>query len=239
MKMLVDGKGRRYLVEGDEYHTTQGVVRLSEAKGPRVKSHLGYEFSILNPRMVDLCEKLPRAGSVILRKDFGAIIANTGLGTGDIVVDAGTGSGSMTLIMANIVRPTGKVYTYEMREKHAEIAKSNIEKAGLSEYVELKLKDIRSGIDEREVDVITLDLPDPWNVAQSAYEALKDGGFVATYTPYVEQTKRSFDGLRAAGFKEVRSLEIIERELEIKEFGCRPRTKMLGHTAYLTIARKS
>ncbi len=238
MKLLIDEKGRRYLVEGDEYHTSHGVVKLSDAKASRVKSHLGHEFSVLNPRIVDLCARLPRAGSIILNKDVGAIIANTGIGSGDIVVEAGTGSGSLTMFLANIVRPKGKVYTYEIRETHAAIARKNIEKAGLSDYVELKLKDIKEGIEERNVDVVTLDLPDPWLVAESAYEALKDGGFIVTYTPYVEQTKRTSDGLRSAGFKEVRSLEVIERKLEVSEVGCRPGTRMMGHTAYLTIGRK-
>ncbi|MFQ5814997.1 MAG: tRNA (adenine-N1)-methyltransferase [Candidatus Hydrothermarchaeaceae archaeon] len=238
MKLLIDEKGRKHLVETDEYHTTYGVVKLSDAKDSKVKSHLGHEFSVLSPRVLDLYEKLPRAGSIILSKDIGAIIAYTGLGAGDIVVDAGTGTGGLAIVMANIVRPTGKVYTYEIREKHAAIARRNIEKAALSEYVEMKLVDIRDGIQERDVDVVTLDLPDPWNVAETAHRCLKNGGFIVTYTPYVEQTKRSSDELCSVGFKDVRSLEVLVRELEIKEVGSRPRTRMPGHTAYLTIGRK-
>ncbi|MEE9594822.1 MAG: tRNA (adenine-N1)-methyltransferase [Candidatus Hydrothermarchaeales archaeon] len=238
MKLLIDEKGRKHLVEGEEYHTTHGVVKLSEAKGSKVKSHLGHEFSVLDPRIVDLYERLPRAGSIILNKDIGAIIAYTGLGSGDIVVDAGTGTGGLTMIMANIVRPSGKVYTYEIREKHLSIAKKNIERAGLSDHVDLKLVDIRDGIQEKDVDLVTLDLPDPWNVAETAHKSLKDGGFIVTYTPYVEQTKRASDGLHSAGFKDLRSMEVLVRELEVKEVGCRPKTRMLGHTAYLTIGRK-
>lgn len=238
MKLLVDEKGRKHLVDGDEYHTAYGVVKLTETKDLRVKSHLGHEFSVLEPRMLDLYEKLPRAGSIVLKKDIGAIIAYTGLGSGDIVVDAGTGTGGLVMFMANIVRPTGRVYTYEIREKHAAIARKNIERAGLSDYVEIKLMDIREGIHESDVDLVTLDLPDPWNVTESAYESLKKGGFIVTYTPYVEQTKRAWDGMHSAGFKDIHSMEILVRELEVKKVGCRPRTRMLGHTAYLTIGRK-
>jgi len=238
VKLLIDMKGKKHLVDGDEFHTAHGVVKLSDAKGSQVKSHLGHEFSVLDPRIVDLYQKLPRAGSIILSKDVGAIIAHTGLGSGDIVVDAGVGTGGLSMMMANIVRPKGKVYSYEIRENHAAIAKENFKQAGLSKYVKINLADIREGIKEKDIDVVTLDLPDPWLVAETAFKALKPGGFITTYTPYVEQTKRASDGLRSAGFQDVRSMEIISRELEVKDVGCRPKTRMLGHTAYLTIGRK-
>ncbi len=238
MKLLIDCKGRKYLVEGEEMHTNMGIVKFADTKNGKVKSHLGHEFSVLEPRIVDLYEKMPRAGSIILKKDLGAILAYTGLGTGDVVVDAGVGTGAIAIYLANIVRPTGKVYTYEIREKHAEIAKKNIARADLEEFVEVKLMDIREGIEEKEVDVVTLDLPEPWSVAASAYSALKHGGFIAAYTPYVEQTRRATESFKDIGFRDLKVLELLERGLEIKEVGCRPKTRMLGHTAYLTFARK-
>ncbi len=238
MKLLVDPKGRKYLVEGEEFHTKFGIVKISGAEDGRVKSHLGHEFSLLEPKLVDLYEKMPRAGSIVLKKDLGAILAFTGVGTGDVVVDAGAGSGAMALYLANIVRPTGKVYSYEIREEHAKIAQGNLSRAGLAAFAEIKLKDIREGIDEKNVDVVTLDLPDPWSVAEHAYAALKRGGFIASYTPYVEQTRKSAEAFKGAGFMDVKSIEILERELEVKDVGCRPKTRMMGHTAYLTFGRK-
>ncbi len=238
MKLLIDPKGRKYLVDAEEFHTRYGIVRISEAMDGRVKSHLGHEFSLLEPKLVDLYEKMPRAGSIVLKKDLGTILAYTGVGTGDIVVDAGAGSGALALYLANLVRPTGKVYSYEIREEHARIAGENLARAGLAAFAEIKLKDIREGIDEKDVDLVTLDLPDPWNVAGHAYAALKRGGFMVSYTPYVEQTRKAAEALKAAGFMDVKSLEILERELEIKDVGCRPKTRTIGHTAYLTFGRK-
>ena len=238
MKLLIDKKGRKHLVDGEKFQTDLGVVNLKNATGQVVKSHLGHEFYVLNPRIVDIYEKMPRSGSFILKKDLGLILAYTGIGSGDIVVDAGTGSAALALFLANIVKPSGRVYTYEVNEKFAEIARKNIEKAGLSEYIELKVKDVANGIDEKEVDLITLDLEEPWRVFTHAKNALKQGGFIAIYTPYIEHAKRAVKALRKESFKGIKTLELLERELEFKEKGTRPKTRMLGHTAYITFARK-
>jgi tRNA (adenine57-N1/adenine58-N1)-methyltransferase len=237
MKLLIDRRGNKRLCDGDVVHTDLGVVDLSQAVDGRVKSHLGHEFFVLEPRVLDIYEKMPRVGSLILKKDLGAIIANTGVGTGDVVVDAGTGSGGTAIMLGWLVMPTGKVYTYEKREKHASAARKNIALAGLRDYVEVKLQDIEEGIDENP-NVITLDLPEPWKIARNAYEVLKRGGYIAVYSPYIEQARRGHQALKEAGFREVRTVEILEREIEVKAVGTRPRTRMLGHTAYLTFARK-
>jgi tRNA (adenine57-N1/adenine58-N1)-methyltransferase len=236
LKLLIDCKGRKYLTEKKELHTGLGVVKVVDEE--RVKSHLGHEFAVLDPRLVDLYEKLPRAGSVLLKKDLGFILAYTGVGTGDVVVDAGTGSGALAMFLANIVRPSGKVYTYEIREEFAEIARNNFEKAGLQEFIEIKCKDITKGIDEENVDLITLDLPEPWKVVPHAYVALKRGGFLMAYSPYVEQVKKTVKALTEGSFKAVKTFEIFEREIEVSKKGVRPKTRMYGHTAYLTFARK-
>ena len=237
MKLLIDKKGRKHLVEEAKLHTDLGVVDLKNS-GEFVKSHLGHEFYVLNPRVVDIYEKMPRSGSFILKKDLGVILSYTGIGSGDVVVDAGTGSGALALFLANIVKPNGRVYTYEINEKFAETAKKNIEKAGLQEYIELKIKDITEGIDEKNVDFVALDLEEPWKVVPHAKNALKHGGFISIYTPYIEHAKKSAEALRKESFKSIKTLELLERELEFGEKGTRPRTRMLGHTAYITFARK-
>ncbi len=239
MKLLIDEKGRKYLVDREVFHTNLGVVNLKNAKhGDIVESHLGYKFYVLNPRVVDICEKMPRRTSIILKKDLGAVITYTGLGSGDFVLDAGTGSGSVAITFANIVKPHGRVYTYEKRENFYELAKRNIEMSGLSEYVEMKLKNIYEGIDERDLDVIFFDLPEPWLAIPHAYEALKKGGFIVVYNPYIEQVKKSVEALKKADFKLIKTVEILEREIEVKDIGTRPATRMISHTAYLTFARK-
>lgn len=237
MKLLIDEKDRKYLVEKGKLHTNLGVVDIDCARvGEYVKSHLGHEFLVMEPKLIDFYHKLPRVGSILLTKDLGFILAYTGIGTGDKVVDAGTGSGSLAMFLANVVRPTGKVFTYEIREKFAHVAKDNFEKSGLADFIEIKIKDITEGIDEKNIDLVTLDLPDPWNAIPHAYDALKKGGFVVAYTPYIEQAKKAFEAC-GKNFRAVKTFEILEREIEISPKGARPR-KMLAHTAYLTFGRK-
>lgn len=237
MKILIDKRGKKRLCEGDVVHTDLGIVDLSDAENGVVTSHLGHEFRVIAPRLLDIYEKMPRTGSLILRKDIGTILANTGLKTGDAVVDAGTGSGALAIVLASIVMPTGRVCTYEVREEFAQIAEKNIAKAGLSDHCEVKHKDIQEGIDENP-DVITLDLAEPWRLADKAYDALKSGGAISAYTPYIEHARDVNQAFKAAGFNEVRTIETIEREMEFRKQGSRPKTRMPSHTAYLTFARK-
>lgn len=240
MKLLIGPKDRKYLVsdEKKELHTQYGVVKLDGAKpGDVLESHTGRKFSVVEPRIVDLSEKLPRAGSIVLRKDLGHIIANTGAGSGDVVVDAGTGSGTSAMFLGNVVGPKGKVHTYEIRDNFAEIAGKNIEKAGLDKIIKIHLKDIREGIKQKNVDIVNLDMPDPWEVVPHAHKALKHGGFFVAYVPYVEQAQKTVAALREH-FRGIKTYEVMEREMEVKDVGTRPRTRMQGHTAYLVFARK-
>ncbi len=238
MKVLIDERGRKHLGEGDELHTNKGVVELKDVKhGDIVKTHLGHKFRVVDPRIIDLYEKMPRAGSFMLKKDIGLILAYTGLGDGDLVVDAGTGSAGLAVFLGNIVKPNGRVFTYEKNEDAAKIAKKNIEDAGLGEYVKVWVKDIKEGIDE-EADVITLDMHEAWEVVPSTKDALKTGGFIAVYNPYIEHARKVSSTLKRAGFKQIKTVECIEREMEFRKQGTRPKTRMIGHTGYLTFARK-
>ena len=241
MKLLIDKRGKKYLLREDveEFHTSLGVVKLSGAKpGAKLHSHLGHEFYLLEPSLVDYYDKLPRAGSIILKKEIGPIIAYTGIGSGSRVVEAGTGTGALAIYLANIVGEKGKVYTYEIREDHLEVAKKNFKLAGVEDRIVAKLADVRQGIEERDVDVVIFDMPDPWNAMQHAYEALRHGGFVVVYNPYIEQIRKAYLAMQEADFKDKRVIEVLEREIEVRKVGTRPKTRMLGHTGYLAFGRK-
>lgn len=240
MKILIDEKGSRYLLKDDqeEFHTKYGVVKLEGLKpGDKAISHTGKEFILIEPDIVDIYSKMPRSGSMMLVKDIGTIISNTGIGSGCRVLESGTGSGGLTIFLANICGPEGQVYSYELSEEASNKAKKNMEMAGL-ENCEFINKDINEGIKERDLDAIILDMVDPWIIFIEAGKALKLGGHIAVYNPYVEQARKTFQELEKIGFRTIRTIEVFEREMEFRPQGSRPKTQRVGHTAYLTFGRK-
>ncbi len=147
-------------------------------------------------------------------------------------------SGWLAIRLGLVVGKEGKVVSYEWREDFAELAEKNVAKAGLAAYVEVKRKSVFDGIDEKEVDLITLDLADSEKALPAAFAALKHGGFVVGYSPNVEQVRRFVDGGLACGFEQFRVVETIEREWLVRPQGCRPATMGLFHTAFLSFLRK-
>jgi tRNA (adenine57-N1/adenine58-N1)-methyltransferase len=219
-----------------------GYVELGEAigkePGTRLKSHVGKEFILLKPRITDYLQKLRRVPQIMLPKDAAQIIAYTGVGPGDLVVDAGVGSGSLAIFLGNIVRPNGRVVSYEVREDFARVAEENISVAGLGDIVKVKLKDIYDGIDESNVDLVTLDLPQPERVLPHAERALKPGGHLVTFAPCIEHVQRLYQELPNYRFARLKTIECLVREFEVKPGATRPSTRMIAHTGYLTFARR-
>ena len=241
MKILINEKGKKFVAGADDLHTDHGYIKKEEIdrskSGDILKTHLGREFRVLEANINDYIELMDRRCSIILSKDLGVIAAYTGLGSGQRVVEAGTGAGAATIFMANIVGETGHVYSYELREDFSEIAAKNVKGFGL-ENVTLKCQDVVEGIDEKDVDLVFLDLPKPWEVVEHARDCLKSGGFLAAYTPYIDQVKLLTRILKKREFSDLTSLECLVREIEVKDKGVRPKTRMTGHTGYLTFGRK-
>ncbi len=181
-----------------------------------------------------LLKRLKRGPAIIHPKDAGMIIAYTGIGKDSIVVEAGAGSGFFTIILANICK---KVYAYERKMEFFELAKNNLKRAELNN-VELKNKNIFDGIDEKEVDLVSLDLPEAEKGVALAYSALKTEGWLTGYLPNIEQAKTFYIECYKTEFSEMFVLENIVREYEVREYGVRPMNIGLMHTAYLVFAKK-
>ncbi|MEM2948531.1 MAG: methyltransferase domain-containing protein [Candidatus Anstonellales archaeon] len=187
----------------------------------------------VKPRLNDFLKKLKRGPAVVLPKDFGMIAAYAGVNRESFVVDIGGGSGFLALSLARIAK---KVVTYERRREFAEIIKKNCEKVGL-ENVEIKIKDAKEGIEEKEVDLITLDTPEAVLLLENVYSSLKKCGYAVAYLPNIEQAKEFYLAAEKI-FEEVFMLENIVREYEVREKGTRPQHFGLFHTAYLVFCRK-
>lgn len=230
---------RSYVVQvGDKPFSCQyGEIDLPKLKrrkyGGTVTSHLGKEFRVLEPRLPDMMRKIKRMPQIVGLKDAGAIASYCGLNKGDRVVEAGTGSAALTIFLAGVVN---KVYSYEVREDFFKVAKKNLELCGIKNVM-LKNKDVTAGILERDVDAVILDMGSPEKAIDAAIKALKPGGFLVVYSPVLEQVERVRNAM--GGFSFVKTIELIERTWEIGDNRTRPKTRMLGHTGFLTFGRRN
>ena len=224
---------KNYLFEKGKFNTEYGIVDLRKAKvGNRIKSSAGKIFYVTEPSILDMMHKASRGPQVVLPKDAGAIIAATGCSPGWRVVDAGAGSGFLSMFLANL---GCKVYSYENRKQFYEVAKKNVSKFGKD--VTIYHKDISKGIKEKNADLITLDLENPERVLKHASKTLRIGGWVVVYSMHVEQVKKVIKELKKYNFSDPGIIENVWISWQSKGEATRPRTH-LGHTGFLTFARK-
>ncbi|WP_456367283.1 tRNA (adenine-N1)-methyltransferase [Thermococcus sp.] len=244
--LLIDPRGKRYLVRvrREKFHTDLGIVDLGELigkpYGTKIESHRGAKFTVLRPSVNDIIAKMKRGPQIVHPKDAGIIITYAGISPGDTVIEAGAGSGALTLFLANAVGPSGLVISYEVRKDFYRIALENVKLAGFSDRVILKNKSIYDGIEEESADHIVLDLPQPENVLPHAVDVLKPGGYFVAYTPCTNQVHRFFRALEEYKeyFMRPKVVEVLLREQEVKRDCMRPKTTMLSHTGYITFLRK-
>jgi tRNA (adenine57-N1/adenine58-N1)-methyltransferase len=235
---------RQWVLEADtrrDFHTHKGIIKFANVIGKRyggsVESSLGESFLILRPSTYDLLGHLPRPTQIMYPKDIGLVLLKLGLCSGKTVIESGTGSGAMTLAMANAIRPDGRVYSYEIRPRFLESARRALKKAGLEEYVTLKQADARLGFEEQQVDAAMIDLGEPWAVIPHAWAALRGGAPIASFSPTMNQVEKAVQSL-AGKFANVQTCECLLREIRAEEGKTRPATIMVGHTGYLTFASK-
>ena len=228
---------------GKSFHTHKGFIKLDDLidkeYGSVITSSLGFEFVALKPLLRDYVMKSARQTQINYPKDIALIVIFSGIGPGSHVVEAGTGTGALTMSIAFYVKPDGRVYSYEIRNEFVKVAEKNLERAGLREYVEIKNKDITLGIDETDIDTVILDMAVPWLVIPHAYTALKPSGTLVSFSPTIDQVVKTVEALNENGFTDVESVECLMRGMQIERGKTRPQTLMTAHTGYITYARKA
>lgn len=227
-------------VEDKEFHCNYGMIKLGDIigkeYGSKIKTHTGIELRLLSPTMIDWIDNFQHESQIIYPKDAAMISFLLDAKIGDIIYEAGTGSGALTAVLARIVGKTGKIVTYEIRNKAQKIAKKNLDLMGI-DNVEFHLRNIiEEGFVSGIADSVILDMGDPWRALEHVSKCIKKGGKIVLFQPTYQQLEKTRDGLIANKFMNIKAIELIEREIQLKKDAIRPSTRMIGHTGFLVSA---
>jgi len=227
-----------------QFHTHVGVINhkdvVGKEYGSTIKTNKDKYIYLLEPTIHDYIMKSQRSTQIVYPKDLGYIAARTGLQSGQKVVEIGTGSGSLTTFLASIVNPRGHVYTFDVDPNFMEIARKNIEKAGVAKYVTMEKLDIKSvkKVPITDVDIVVVDLGDPWSVVPQARKMLKGSGAFVAICPTMNQLEKLATALNENDFYDIECTEQIVRTIEAREGKTRHSFRSIGHTTYVAFARK-
>jgi tRNA (adenine57-N1/adenine58-N1)-methyltransferase len=230
------------LEPGAEFHTHRGTIAHDDLIGlpwgTQSSTHLGVPLLLLRPSTDDLVRNLKRITQIVYPKDAGYILMKMSIHSGSRVVEAGTGSGGLTLVLAQAVCPDGRVISYDDRADVQQLARKNLGQLGLTEIVTFKERDIADGFDERGVDALFLDLPNPWDYLDQAHAALAGGGFLGSILPTANQVINLIAALEGADFGLIEAEELLLRPYRTFSARLRPEDRLTPHTGYLVFGRK-
>jgi tRNA (adenine57-N1/adenine58-N1)-methyltransferase len=246
--LLVDQRGRRYLVRlaaGETWHSHGGGLPhdllIGSHEGIVVHSATGMAFRAFRPRMTDFVLKMPRGAQVVYPKDAGAILVEADIHPGARVLEAGTGSGALTMALCRAVGSDGRVVSYELRPEFAEKAAANLEAflGKLPEWLELRAGDVAEVAQTGEsYDRAVLDLPEPWAVLEALAAVLPPGAILCGYLPTTVQVQQLVLALPGYGYEHLETFEVLHRSWHVAERSVRPDHRMVAHTGFMTIARR-
>ena len=244
--LLVDRKRRRYLqrlTERGSFQTHLGRVPHAEIIGQPVGSRVlvgSHRYLALRPTLAEYTVESRRLTQIVYPKDVGAILVAADIFPGARVLEAGLGSGSLSMALLRAIGPGGELFSYEVREESVAGALENIRAAlGETPNHTVRCHDLYEGIPDADLDRIVLDVPEPWQAVEHAARALVPGGVFLAYLPTVLQVHRLVDALnREPEFDLVDSFEVLHRPWHVTRRSVRPVHRMVAHTAFLTTARK-
>ncbi len=246
--MLVDQRDRTYLMKlesGGTYHTHSGTLPhdelLGRSEGVRVETSKGMVLTAFRPRFADFVLKMPRGAQVVYPKDLGPIMVYADIYPGARVLEAGTGSGALTIALCRATGSAGQVVSYELRTDHRDQAIENIESffGMVPDWLDLRDGDLAdvSDSDDR-FDRCVLDLPEPWGPLRALHGVLEPGGVLCAYVPTTVQVQELVLSLQGNGFQHIETFETLRRSWHVTERSVRPDHRMVGHTGFLTVARR-
>ncbi len=243
--MLVSPKGKRYfrILDPDEaLHTHDGKLELAQVLkqdvGDTVTTHLGRPYTVLVPTLYDLIKGIKRHTQIMYPKDIGYTLMRLGVGPGKRILEAGSGSGGMTMALAWAVGDAGRVFSYDRREEFSRLCAQNLAWAGLSSRVHWFHQDIAHGFVQSDVDAVFLDVRTPWHYLNQAAAAMKSGAPIGFLLPTTNQVQELLMALEEAPFGDIEVLEMLLRKYKVNGERFRPDDRMVAHTGFLIFARK-
>jgi tRNA (adenine57-N1/adenine58-N1)-methyltransferase len=248
--LLIDTRQRRYLITlatGKQFHSHLGIIDhddlIGAPEGSRLRTPSGATFIAFRPTLADFVLKMKRGAQVVYPKDIGLILVYADIFPGAVVIEAGTGSGSLTLALGRAVGPEGLVISYEVREDHYERAVANIDRwyegsGGKPENIEVRLGNVFEDLPTERADRMVLDLPEPWRGVGTTTQALAEGGILCCYLPTIPQVQQTVEAMRLNGFDFVGTLEGLVRTWKVEGQSVRPDHRMVAHTGFLVTGRK-
>ena len=247
--LLIDQRGRSYVVvlqPGGTYHTHSGALRhdllLGRQEGIRLETSGGMVVTAFRPRFADYALKMKRGAQVVYPKDLGPIVTYADVYPGAKVLEAGTGSGALTIALCRAVGSEGTIVSYELRDEHHAQAVLNIEGmfGKVPDRVDLRVGDVNDvGRTGERFDRCVLDLPEPWGPLGALGGALEAGAVLCAYLPTTVQVQQLVLALPTHGFLHIETFEVLRRGWHVTERSVRPEHRMIGHTGFLTIARRT
>jgi tRNA (adenine57-N1/adenine58-N1)-methyltransferase catalytic subunit len=229
------------LKSGQVFQTHRGVIAhddlIGKPWGSQIASHQGSPFYLLKPGLFEFISTTKRNTQIMYPKDIGYILLRLNIVPGSQVIEAGTGSGGLTQVLAAYVGDKGHVFSFEIREEMQNLAKKNLARIGLSDRVSFISKDIQEGFGVENADSVFLDLPNPYDFLQQVKLALKPGGYFGTLLPTTNQVNKLLTSLSRNDFIFVDVCEILIRFYQSEPEKFRPVDRMVAHTGYLVFAR--
>ncbi len=246
--LLVDQRGKRHLIflrKSEAFHSDRGWIShdaiIGQPEGTLVRSSLGLRYLALRPTLAEYVLEMPRGAQVIYPKDLAMILFWADIYPGCRVLEAGMGSGALTLALLRAVGAEGRVVSYESREEFARRALANIHtRMGEVTNLVVRLTAIEDGVrDEEPVDRVLLDLPEPWKLVEAVAAVLRPGGIFLSYLPTIIQSHQLVETLRRCpAFSLIETFETLFRPWNIDGQSVRPFHRMVAHTGFITVARR-